>query len=399
MKDFNDILERGVSDITVRKSLEAKLRSGKKLRIKHGVDPTTADLHLGYAVIYRKLRALQELGHTVIFLVGDFTGRFGDPTDKGKTREMRSKHDVEVAAKSYIDQVGLMLDTKKLEIRRNSEWYDKMSAERLLQIMSEFTVARMLERDMFAKRMKQGKEIGLHEPVYPVLQAWDSVELKSDATVIGTDQMFNELQARGLQERHGQAPQDVMSMDILVGTDGVQKMSQSLGNSISITAEPADMFGKIMSIPDGIVGMYFKLLTDVSDREIKDIKKSRNWMEAKKKLASLIVEQFHGKKGAGAGLKHFESVIQGKKEPENIQTKNIQGKDLKTNVDMVSFLFEISKSEARRLILQNAIECDGKKVVDPAKRPLHGVYKKGRRHYRKPVMVSKIALEEKINMC
>lgn len=377
---------RGVHDITVRKSLEKKLASGKKLRIKHGVDPTTADLHLGYAVIYRKLRAFQELGHTVIFLIGDFTGRFGDPTDKEKTRVMRSKHDVEAAAKSYIDQIGMMLDTKKLEIRRNSEWYDKMSAERLLQVMSEFTVARMLERDMFQKRMKEGKEIGLHEPVYPVLQAWDSVQLKSDVTVIGTDQTFNELQARGLQERHGQPPQDVVSMNILVGTDGVQKMSQSLGNSIPLKSTPEDMFGKIMSIPDSAVGQYFELLTNISLNEIKDIvKDKKNAMENKKRLAKMIVSEFHSEKNAQKAETYFESVIVNKEAPSDIPSKLIQGKDLKTNADMVAFLFDISKSEAKRKIAENAIECEGIKIKDPLARPMHGVYKKGR-HYMRAVL-------------
>jgi len=381
-KNSSDILTRGIHDITVKKDLEKKLSSGKKLRIKHGVDPTTTDLHLGYAVIYRKLRAFQELGHTVIFLVGDFTGRFGDPTDKGRTRNMRVKQDVEKAAKSYIDQVGLMLDLKKLEIRRNSEWYDNMSAERLLQIMSEFTVARMLERDMFAKRMKQGKEIGLHEPVYPVLQAWDSVQLKSDATVIGTDQTFNELQARSLQERHGQAPQDVISMDILVGTDGVQKMSQSLGNSISITAKSADMFGKIMSLPDSAVAQYFELLTDVPLPEIKNIvKDTGHVMDNKKHLAELIVEQFYDKKGAEAGLKHFENVIQGKGEPDDIPifTMTTLGNVTQVRAQM----FGLSKSEAQRLIKQGGITRDGKILRDTFEAAEPGVYKKGKWHFKR----------------
>ena len=191
-----DLLTRGVADLIVRKDLEQLLKSGKKLRIKHGVDPTKPDLHLGHAVIYRKLRQFQDMGHTVIFLVGDFTARFGDPTDKAKSRNLRTKAEVEEAAQSYIDQVGRILDKKKLEVRRNSEWYENMKAEELLKIMSNFTVARMLERDMFDKRMKAGETIGLHEPVYPVLQAYDSVMLKSDVTVIGTDQTFNELQAR-----------------------------------------------------------------------------------------------------------------------------------------------------------------------------------------------------------
>jgi len=380
-KDLQDILTRGVHDITVKKDLEKKLESGKKLRVKHGVDPTTADLHLGYAVVYRKLRALQDMGHTIVFLIGDFTGRFGDPTDKEKARIMRSKHDVEKAAKSYIDQIGIMLDTRKLEIRRNAEWYDKMSAERLLQLMSEFTVARMLERDMFQKRIKEGKEIGLHEPVYPLLQAWDSVQLKFDLTVIGTDQTFNELQARTLQERHGQSPQDVMSMNILVGTDGVHKMSQSLGNDIPLTASPEDMFGKIMSIPDSVVASYYELLTDVDLADIKSIAEdTKHIMKNKKRLAKLIVSEFHGEKGAEKGQKHFESVIQGKGEPDDIETIPVQAK---TITEAVAELFSVSKSEARRLIEQGGITLDGKVIKDGSETPREGVYKKGKRHFKR----------------
>lgn len=383
-KDLNDLLTRGVHDVTVRKSLEKKLASGKKLRIKHGVDPTTKDLHLGYAVVYRKLRAFQELGHTVIFLIGDFTGRFGDPTDKEKTRQMRSKHDVEEAAQSYIDQVGKMLDLKKLEIRRNSEWYDSMSAERLLQLMSEFTVQQMLERDMFEKRMKQGRPIGLHEPVYPVLQAWDSFQLKSDVTVIGTDQTFNELQARVIQERHDQAPQDVMSMNILVGTDGVQKMSQSLGNAIPITASPEDMYGKIMSIPDSALGQYFELLTDISLDEIKTIvKDKKNVMESKKRLAKLIVSDFHSEKLSKQAQDQFESVIQKKEIPDQIETFEISAKNLTSTLSVSAQMFGLSKSEIQRLIQQGAISRDGVVIKDPFEKPKEGVYKKGKRHFKR----------------
>ena len=383
-KAAGDLLTRGVHQITVAKHLEASLAKGEKLRIKHGVDPTTADLHLGYAVVYRKLRAFQELGHTIVFLIGDFTARFGDPTDKEKTRVMRTKDEVEAAAKSYIDQIGLMLDVSKLEIRRNGEWYDNMSAEQLLRIMSEFTVARMLERDMFEKRMKQGKEIGLHEPVYPVLQAYDSVMLKSDCTVIGTDQTFNELQARILQERNGQEPQDVMSLDILVGTDGVQKMSQSLGNSIPLKAEPADMFGKIMSIPDAALEQYLVLLTDVPLDEVKRIARDKKKiMDNKKMLARLIVEQFHSKDAAEKAEEQFEKVIQHKGVPNEIETFEIPAKNFTSITAVSAQMFGLSKSEIQRLIQQGAISRDGVVIKDPFEKPKEGVYKKGKRHYKK----------------
>lgn len=378
---LTDILTRGIHDITVRKKLESKLASGKKLRIKHGVDPTTNDLHLGYAVVYRKLRAFQKLGHTIIFLIGNFTARFGDPSDKDKTRTMRSKHDVELAATNYIDQLGRMLDIKKVEIRRNGEWYDAMSAERLLQLMSEFTLQQMLERDMFQKRIKQGKPIGLHEPVYPVLQAWDSFQIKSDVTVIGSDQTFNELQARIIQERHWQEPQDVMSMKLLVGTDGVQKMSQSLGNDISFSDNPENMYGKIMSLPDTALGEYFELLTDVPLDEIaKIIADKQNAMENKKRLASLIVEEFHNDEAAKRAQKHFENVIQRKEEPKEIQEVTSNSKIL---ADAVADLFQISKSESKRLIEQGAISMNKQVLKDPYAKSKEGVYKKGKRDFRR----------------
>lgn len=382
MNTFEDILTRGVHDITVKKDLLKKLSSGKKLRIKHGVDPTTADLHLGYAVIYRKLRAFQKLGHTIVFLVGDFTARFGDPTDKEKTRLMRDREEVYEAAKSYIEQISTMLDVDSLEIRRNGEWYDKMSAEELLRIMSKFTVARMLERDMFQKRIQQGKEIGLHEPVYPVLQAYDSVMLKSDLTVIGTDQTFNELQARPLQQQFSQIPQDVMSMQILVGTDGVQKMSQSLGNGIPVKAEPDDMYGKIMSIPDSAIAQYYTLLTDVPLEEIKKIEKDKkNAMDNKKRLAELIVEDFHGKEAAKEAAKQFEQVIQNKERPEIIEEMTVP--TLTTISGTVSCLFGVSNSESKRLIEQGAIKFNGNIVKDPNQMGVEGVYQKGKRHFKR----------------
>lgn len=382
-KTHEDILLRGVHDITVRKSLEKKLASGKKLRIKHGVDPTTADLHLGYAVIYRKLRAFQELGHTVIFLIGDFTGRFGDPTDKEKTRVMRSKHDVEAAAKSYIDQIGLMLDTKKLEIRRNSEWYDKMSAEDLLRVMSEFTIARMLERDMFQKRIKEGKEIGLHEPVYPVLQAWDSVQLKSDVTVIGTDQTFNELQARGLQERNGQAPQDVMSMNILVGTDGKKKMSQSSpDHCIGLKDVPEEMYEKIMSIPDKVIPNYAELLTNWSSQAYNN---PPNPLAIKGQLAWEIVEWLHGEAGASRAQRYFNRVHRDRKDPDVIEQIE-EPFEFKIPISVsAAKLFNVSNSESRRLIEQGGIKFNGRVIKDPNEETKEGVYQKGKRHFKRLV--------------
>ncbi len=363
-----ELLTRGVEEIIQKQSLEKKLLSGKPLRIKHGVDPTTKDLHLGYAVIYQKLKAFQELGHTIIFLVGDFTGRFGDPTDQVKSRSLRDKKDIEAKAQSYIKQIGLILDLKKTEIRRNSEWYDKMSAEDLLRLQSKFTVSRLLERDMFQERIKSQKEIGYHEPVYPILQAYDSVRLESDLTVIGTDQKFNELQARPLQKEHGQDPQDVMTMKLLVGTDGKRKMSQSLGNYIGLTDAPADMYGKAMSIPDDVIIHYFELATLVPNQELNKIKKEldsgANPRDIKAKLAFEITSLYHGQAKAKKAATEFERVFRDKKNPEKMPIVPAP----KQSMNLVEFLvlakMASSKSEARRLIEQGAVKIDNKTTVD-----------------------------------
>jgi len=379
-KNFNELLSRGVADIIVRNDLAKLLESGRKLRIKHGVDPSKPDLHFGHAVIYRKLRQFQDLGHTIIFLVGDFTARFGDPTDKIKSRILRSKEEVEKAAKTYIDQVGRILDRKKLEIRRNSEWYEKMSAEELLKLMSHFTVARMLERDMFEKRLKSGEEIGLHEPVYPVLQAYDSVMLKSDVTVIGTDQTFNELQARPFQEFFGQRPQQVMSMKILVGLDGRQKMSKSLGNYIGVIESAKEIFGKIMSLPDSAMPAYAELLTDLDEQEFIDPEKPK---ELKIKLAKVIVSEFHSKAEAEKSAEEFDKVFSKKEMPGDIEVIKLKKSEAKNNLEAVSKLFKISKSEAQRLINQKGVKFNGATIDNPGAEPRTGVYQKGKRHFIK----------------
>lgn len=371
-----DLLTRGVADLIVRKDLEKLLASGKKLRIKHGVDPTKPDLHLGHAAIYRKLRQFQDLGHTVIFLIGDFTARFGDPTDKVKSRVMHDKAEVEHAAKTYIDQVGKILDKSKLEIRRNSEWYEGMKAEDLLRIMSHFTVSRMLERDMFDKRRKAGEEIGLHEPVYPVLQAYDSVMLQSDLTVIGTDQTFNELQARPLQEFFGQKPQQVMSMRLLVGTDGKEKMSKTLGNAIRLLDSPEEMFGKIMSLPDGAMPMYAELLTDLDPKAFFEPKDPR---KAKVKLAEAIVAEFHSEKAAVSAEQHFDRVITKKETPEDIS--EVPFTPGRSAAQALAPHFGMSVSAIRGTIEQGGISYEGKIIKNPNEPAKPGVYKKGKRHY------------------
>ncbi len=389
-KLIEEILTRGVEHVIVKEEIEKKLSSGKQLRVKHGVDPTTSDLHLGYAVPYLRLRRLQEMGHQIIFLIGSFTARFGDPSDKIETRKMRDKKEVENLAKDYIEQVSKVLDIHSLEIRYNGEWYDKMSAEELLHIMSEFTTARMLERDMFQERIKQGKKIGLHEIVYPVLQGYDSVILESDLTVIGNDQFFNELQARPLQEANKQEPQGVIAMELLEGTDGIQKMSQSLGNYIGFNETAEIQFGKIMSIPDNLIIRYFKLATLVSIERIQEIENEFknpkcNPRDIKMELARTIVGFFHSDKKAKEAEEEFVRVIQNKETPTDMEEVHIKKNHVSAlELFMLSGLVT-SKGEAKRLILQRGIKVDEEIVESETQEftvPKEGlILQKGKRHF------------------
>lgn len=365
----DDLLTRGVDDVIDRTSLEQKLRSGRPLRIKHGVDPTSPNLHIGHASVYRKLKQFQDAGHTVVFLIGDFTARFGDPTDKATGRRLQTAAEVEAAAQSYIQQVGHILDARRLEIRRNSEWYDPMTAEKLLRLMSHFTVQRMLERDMFQKRLETGKEIRLQEPIYPVLQAYDSVMLKSDLTVIGTDQTFNELQARELQRAYDQAPQDVVTLPLLRGTDGRQKMSKSLNNAVGILEEPSEMFGKVMSIPDTLLGEWFRLCTDIPEPEVRGFltamrKKELNPRDAKARLAREIVTTYHGRPAAERAEAEFVNVFRERRLPSEMPKLELRGGRHKLLELLVSQHLVASRSEGRRLIEQGGVRVDGHAIDD-----------------------------------
>lgn len=369
-KLINDFLDWRIDKIIDKKSLLQKLKSGKKLIIKHGVDPTTSDLHLGYAVIYHKLRALQDMGHTVIFLIGGFTARFGDPTDKKSTRQMQDKLAIEKKSKNYINQALKILDSNKTEIRNNNEWYDKLSAENLLNLMSHFTYAQMIERDMFKKRIKQKEEIGLHEPVYAVLQGYDSVMLKSDITVIGTDQLFNEMRGRDLQRDFNQAPQNIITMPLLIGLDGKQKMSQSLGNDILITESADNQFGKIMSIPDNLIMHYWELATNKSKKEIEKIsklfkQKNTNPRDIKIELGKAIVSIYHSKIAADKAANRFKAIFQKREIPKDIPVFKLA----KQKIGIVDFLVESklvnSKSEARRMLMQRAVKVNQELIQDP----------------------------------
>lgn len=368
IKKIDELLTLGVEEVVVFANLKKKLLSGRQLRVKHGVDPTSKDLHLGYGVVYHKLRQFQELGHKIVFLIGGFTGRFGDPTDKEKSRDLRDKKTVQNFSKNYLKQLAKILDIRKVEVRDNSEWYDKWNFERGLRLLTKFTVARMLERDMFQKRIKDKKEIFFHEPVYPMLQGWDSVELKSDVTVIGTDQKFNELQARSLQTATGQEPQDIITVPLLVGTDGLQKMSQSLGNDIGLSASPNEQFGKIMSIPDSLLLSYFELAARYDlvalQRIKKDLIQGRNPKELKIELAKTIVTMYHSSSEAEVAANEFERIFANKQKPTDIKTivftkSEYQPLDLLIDSKLVT-----SKSEARRLIEQGGVRINDQKIIN-----------------------------------
>ncbi|MBI4280815.1 tyrosine--tRNA ligase [Candidatus Uhrbacteria bacterium] len=389
-KKIKELLTRGVDEVVVLKNLEAKLKSGKQLRVKHGVDPTTPDLHLGYSVVYRKLRVFQELGHKIIFLIGGFTARFGDPTARLETRMLREKKEVAEMAKNYLGQAGKILDMTAVEVRDNSEWYDSMSAEELLRLLSEFTKAQMEERDMFREREKAGLEVRLHELTYPALQGYDSVMLKSDLTVVGSDQLFNELQARPLQKSRRQIPQDVMTMKLLIGTDGTRKMSQSLGNFIGLTEKAESQYGKIMSIPDSLILQYFELCTDRPMEEIKTMavamKKGANPADFKARLARSIVEMYHGPAAARSAEKHFDTLFRAHELPAEISEARVRKDRWNIAELLVETKLASSKSEARRLIDQGGIKADGHVLEDAAAEiliPIQGslVLQRGKRQF------------------
>jgi tyrosyl-tRNA synthetase len=302
--------------------LMGDLIDGKTLKIKHGVDPTKRSLTFGHAVNYEKLRQFQERGHEIQFLIGSFTAMFGDPTDKSESRTIRTREEVMDMAKNYIDQVTMILDKEKLKIFYNDAWYSNMPIEEFLRLLAKTTVARMLERDMFQKRMSDGREIGLHELIYPLLQGYDSVEMKSDLTVIGTDQTFNELQARPLQKEAGLNQQNIISMKMLLGTDGKLLMSQSQGNFIALDDTSKDKFGKLMSIPDSAIEMYANALSRYSREELQAmfsrLDAGENPRNIKMELAHHIVTNFDGEAAANQAREDFKEVFQNKGLPTDI---------------------------------------------------------------------------------
>jgi tyrosyl-tRNA synthetase len=358
---------RGIEDIISEPELEKKLKSGKKLRIKFGADPSRPDIHLGHTVALRLLKRFQDLGHEVIFLIGDYTARIGDPSGRNTARPILTEKEIEENAKTYFEQVGKVIDIKKAEIHYNSEWYKGMSFADLLKLTSLFTVSQIIERDDFEKRLKEGREVGIHELLYPIMQAYDSVILKADIEIGGTDQRFNLLAGRELQKKVGQIPQDIITCKLLVGLDGKEKMSKSLNNYIAVTESANDIFGKVMSIKDEQILNYFSLLTDLSDNEIKEtenkLKDGFNPRDIKYKLAKEITAYYSSETEAEAAGKQFDLVHQKKEIPEDIEEIKLDGE-----FDVLSLLGQLklieSNSEGRRLISQGGVKIDGATIAE-----------------------------------
>jgi tyrosyl-tRNA synthetase len=366
------VFKRGADELIVEAELETKLKRGKPLRIKEGFDPTRPDLHLGHTVQFNKLRQLQDLGHHIIFLIGDFTGMIGDPTGRNITRPPLSSDELKANAKTYTDQVFLILDREKTEVAFNSTWLSALGADGMIRLAAKYTVARMLERDDFAKRYQSGQPIAIHEFLYPLAQGYDSVALKADVELGGTDQKFNLLVGRELQRHYGQEPQCILTLPLLEGLDGVNKMSKSLDNTIGITEAPNEMFGKLMSISDELMWRYFELLSFKPLDEIAKLRKEcaegRNPREAKVMLAQEIVTRFRGRAAADAALAEFESRFRDGAMPESMPevTLHTAGAGLAIPQLCKQAGLTSSTSEAMRLVEQRGLKIDGDVVTDKA---------------------------------
>ncbi|WP_193050388.1 tyrosine--tRNA ligase [Pseudoalteromonas undina] len=384
-------IKRGAEEILIEDELVEKLKSGKKLKIKAGFDPTAPDLHLGHTVLINKMKTFQDLGHEVIFLIGDFTGMIGDPTGKNVTRKPLTRDDVLANAETYKEQVFKILDPAKTTVAFNSTWMEKLGAAGMIKLAARQTVARMLERDDFKKRYAGGQSIAIHEFLYPLVQGWDSVALESDVELGGTDQRFNLLMGRELQKDEGQKPQTVLMMPLLEGTDGVQKMSKSLGNYIGITDTPSDMFGKIMSISDVLMWRYYDLLSSLSIEQIaaqkQRVEQGTNPRDIKIELAKELIARFHSEADAQAAHDDFIQRFQKKALPDEIQ-------ELTVNIDEDTILIAnllkeaglvASTSEAMRMIKQGAVKLNGEEKITDTKlevaKGTTAIYQVGKRKF------------------
>ena len=419
-RTLNKLLRRGVSEIIVEEEFVKLLQEGKALRLKMGFDPSRPDIHLGHVVGLRKLRQFQELGHKVILIVGDWTAQIGDPSGESVTRPMLTHEEVMANAESYLTQFFKVVDRERTETILQSEWFDKFTLATVIDLTRRFTLAQFLERDDFAKRYKANRPIAITEFLYPLLQAYDSVAIRSDVEFGGTDQKFNLLVGRQLQSMMGQKPQQCFLMPMLVGTDGVQKMSKSLGNYVAVNDPPNDMYGKVMSIADSLLLDYFEYLTDVPDSELEEMRRSMedssvNPMELKKRLAAEITAQFHGANDVLEAQRYFERTVQRREIPQDIpevgfraareqfgiyrpgndnQVTHIDVSDHPGEVATVDLIWAAglakSKGEAKRLISQAAVEIDQQRYDAPSVALKDGtVIKVGRRRYARLVDLDK----------
>ena len=359
-----------VSEKDILTKLEKSYKENRPLRIKAGFDPSRPDLHIGHTVLMNQLRKFQDLGHQVIFLIGDFTARIGDPTGKNETRPALTKEEVVENAKTYAQQVYKILDEEKTEVRYNNEWFEKMASSDFIRLSSQYTVARMLERDDFSKRFKNNESIAVHEFLYPLVQGYDSVALKSDIELGGTDQLFNLLVGRDLQKSYGQAPQGVITYPLLEGLDGVQKMSKSLDNYIAVEDTPKDMFGKTMKVSDELMIRYYELLTDITAKDLDQMREElrdgrRHPREAKVSLAKFLVTRFHSAEAANNAEEEFNRIFVSKGLPDDIPEVSVAASD---EVWVCHLLTQLglakSSSEARRLVTGGAVQIRGEKVQD-----------------------------------
>jgi tyrosyl-tRNA synthetase len=387
-------IRRGAAEIVVETELRAKLErsslTGNRLKVKLGLDPTAPDLHLGHTVVLQKLRDFQELGHQIIIVIGDFTGMIGDPSGRSETRKPLTWDEIRANAETYREQLGKVLDMSRTQVDFNSTWLSKLTFENIIRETAHLTLAQMLQREDFANRYSSGRPISLHELLYPLAQGYDSVALGCDVELGGTDQTFNLLVGRDLQRAHGQEPQVALTVPILEGLDGIQKMSKSLGNFVGITEPPAEMYGKLMSVSDDLMFRYFELVTRVSEEEIRDLKKLHP-MEAKKRLASTVTAMYHGEAGAVQGEAHFARVVQGKEIPEKIEevrAGTAEETEPAWKVVVMSGLVP-SNSEARRQIQQGAVEVDGARLADanqPLKAGREYLIRVGKRRFKRVIL-------------
>ncbi len=388
-----DLIKKGTEEILPEEELARKIEHSQKtktpLRIKLGADPSRPDLHIGHAVVLNKLRNFQDLGHQAVLIIGDFTAMIGDPSGKSKTRPALTLRETKENSQSYFDQAGIILDTLRLEIHYNSDWLNRLNFEDVIILSSKYTVARMLERDDFAKRYNEGIPISVHEFMYPLAQSYDSYAIRADVEIGGTDQKFNFLVARDIQREYGQEPQVILTMPILEGTDGVEKMSKSLGNYIALTDTPEEMYGKTLSIPDELIMRYFVLTTDLSPEEIRKVKNEledgKNPRDAKHSLAWHLVRRYHSKEDADKARAHFNKVFVKGGVPDEMD-EYIPALDETIQKILVSSGLTQSGGEAKRLIKQGGVSLDGKKITDISTIPEfvdEAVLKAGKRKFLK----------------